>query len=324
MERKILWLTWFDHRRSFTLSSELGAVYEVLPKKSSRLAKYLSGPVWTLKRLRRANADVVIVQCPSIGAAVTAILWGKASGTSIVVDFHNAGLRPLEGKSNLLNSLGDWIARNASLCAVTNEQLVSEIARVGGRAMCLPDALPKVPNISDLLPFPVEPTGNFEVVVISSWAADEPLIDLFEAANKLGGRFQFSVTGRPPADLDRRALPRNVRLCGFLSETEYWRQLVSANCVVDLTNRDDCLVCGAYEAIAAEKVVVLSNTVASRAYFAGAALYTDNDAVSIAETIRAASDLTRHAIDQLKRSRVDVASRWRNYFLPFKDALTTL
>jgi len=59
----------------------------------------------------------------------------------------------------------------------------------------------------------------------------------------------------------------------------------SSELVLDLTENDDCLVCGAYEAAGAGKPLVLSRKDALLRYFDGGTVFTDNNSVAIAKAI---------------------------------------
>ena len=59
-----------------------------------------------------------------------------------------------------------------------------------------------------------------------------------------------------------------------------------ADAIIDLTIRQNCLVCGAYEAIAAGKPLLLSSDASAKALFNKGVLFTDNSAVDIAQKIR--------------------------------------
>ena len=54
---------------------------------------------------------------------------------------------------------------------------------------------------------------------------------------------------------------------------------------IDLTTRENCLVCGAYQSIAAGKPMVLSKTRALQTFFPAGAVYTDNSAADIRRCI---------------------------------------
>jgi glycosyltransferase involved in cell wall biosynthesis len=129
---------------------------------------------------------------------------------------------------------------------------------------------------------------------ISTYASDEPHTELFQAAETLRSKeVTFHVTGKVRTDILARLPPKpdNVVLTGFLPEPDYWNLLGSCDVVVDLTTMPDCLVCGAYEAIAAGRALVLTGNTPSRELFEDAALYTQNSASAIAASVTEA--LTR-------------------------------
>ena len=132
-------------------------------------------------------------------------------------------------------------------------------------------------------------------MLIATYALDEPIAEVFEAVR--GSNIQLHVTGNP-RKLDatvRENAPPNVHFTGFLEEDAYWALLRSVDAVIDLTLMDDCLVCGAYEALSLGKPMVLSNNAASVDLFAGAAVFTDNTPADI-----------RRALDALRAEHAQV------------------
>jgi glycosyltransferase involved in cell wall biosynthesis len=77
-------------------------------------------------------------------------------------------------------------------------------------------------------------------------------------------------------------------MLGFVPEEEFYRELFSSEIIVDLTENDNCLVCGAYEAMEAGKPLVLSRKEALEEYFTGGTVFTDNDAGAIVQAVREA------------------------------------
>ena len=78
----------------------------------------------------------------------------------------------------------------------------------------------------------------------------------------------------------------NVHFLGYLPEDLYYNNLFKAHVVIDLTTHENCLVCGAYEAMAASKPLVTSDTCALRQYFRDGAIFTQHDYQSIASAVR--------------------------------------
>jgi glycosyltransferase involved in cell wall biosynthesis len=127
------------------------------------------------------------------------------------------------------------------------------------------------------------------VYFISSFEIDEPVYEVFRASEILGpDGFHFYVTGRYQK---RKIVPENfpyITFLGFVPEVDFYKHLFCSEIVVDLTERDNCLVCGAYEALEANKPLVLSRKKALEEYFTGGTIFTENRATEIAAAIRLA------------------------------------
>jgi glycosyltransferase involved in cell wall biosynthesis len=148
---------------------------------------------------------------------------------------------------------------------------------------------------------------------------------LIAAARLLPPEYEVSITGRSKlSEAQRAALPANVRLTGFVSEADYLTLLRNADVVVDLTTRENCLVCGAYEAISLHKALVVSDTTALRELLAEAAEYCRNDAGDIADSIRRAA-ASRMRLEADARLR-DVALRetWQRRRVELRSVLSEL
>jgi glycosyltransferase involved in cell wall biosynthesis len=144
-------------------------------------------------------------------------------------------------------------------------------------------------------------------LLICSFNSDEPYEAAFEAFSSLHREgYILYVSGnykKIRTDLSR--FP-GVRFLGFLPTDEYYAYLLSVSVVLDLTTLDDCLVCGAYEALAAEKPLVVSNTAALSEYFGDAVVLTNNTSDAIRESVLEAftrrEELVERARDWVTRN----------------------
>jgi len=136
---------------------------------------------------------------------------------------------------------------------------------------------------------------------------------VIEAARTLGAAIEWRITGntkRADPHLVRN-LPPQVRLTGYLSESDYVALLAHADVLVDLTLRDDCLLCGAYEAVALGKPLVTSDTQALRDYFRRGAVYTKPDAMSIANAVSDALARRVSLTSEMDAFRPVLIQEWR-------------
>jgi glycosyltransferase involved in cell wall biosynthesis len=109
---------------------------------------------------------------------------------------------------------------------------------------------------------------------------------VLEAARRLSGDYRIYITGKLKKNrLNGLAVPDNVILTDFLSEPDYIKLLSSSDAIVVLTNTDNCMVCGAYEAVALGKPLILSNKKVLRDYFFQGVIFTENNPQHLAEAI---------------------------------------
>ncbi|MDT8273338.1 MAG: hypothetical protein RRA35_09130, partial [Desulfomonilia bacterium] len=246
------------------------------------LNKYSLGLLKTTKILINERPSLVFCQNPSLVLSAFLVTIKKIAQFRVIVDAHNAGLFPKEGKSSILGMLSKYIQRNSDLTLVTNQGLLDHVEKNGGRAFILQDKIPDIPERP-----PRKLGEGFNLLFICSYGEDEPYENVFEAAKILGTGFQIYVTGNfRKKNIDPASVPGNVRLLGYVSEEEYVAMLNSVDATIDLTTREDCLVCGAYETVAVDKPQVLSETNALRSYFRAGAVYTDNTVSSLVDSIR--------------------------------------
>ena len=317
-----LWITWESQRRNQSTSSALNAKLIEIALEDSRFLRYGKSIAITIKAVWIERPALLFVQNPSIVLSSLAILIGAVSPIKIVIDAHNSGLRPLEGRSRFFNAWADRLARYADLTIVTSDVLCAHVTTVGGRPALLPDPIP-------ILKAPLELkrlVGKHNVLFICSWADDEPYVDVIAAAKLIASSTFIYITGnwkKRAAELPA-ILPDNVVLTGFVSNTEFDQLLFSADVILDLTTRDDCMVCGAYEGVAAEKPLILSSSPVLEAYFDKATIYTANNTESIAEAI----DYAIASLDSLKaesvKFRVELGQRWEKLKLNLESHLTQL
>ena len=169
----------------------------------------------------------------------------------------------------------------------------------------LPD---RVPHVTEMHPKPL--AGEFALVLICTYAPDEPLCEVLEAVSPLN--VTLYVTGNKkrcdPAILD--SAPRNVVFTGFLAENEYWEYLSACDAIIDLTTMPNCLVCGGYEAAALGQSLLLTRSDAACELFGDAALYTDNTPADIREAILALRSKRSELRERMKRRGEELTAQW--------------
>jgi glycosyltransferase involved in cell wall biosynthesis len=262
--------------------------------------KYPIQAVATVRALVERRPRVVFVQSPPSFAAWTAASYGAMTGAAVVIDAHSDAFeRSIWTRPRWVTRA---VARRATATLVTNEHWAALVRAWGGTAI----AVPSVPTTFEAgEPPPMAPGRN--VAVINTWATDEPLDAVLEAASRLPD-VAFHVTGRDDrvAEL-RRPIPGNVRFTGFLPEPTYHGLLRAADAVVCLTMRDHTMQNGACEALSHGTPIVTSNWDVLRQYFSDGTAHVDNTAAGIAkgiETVLDEVDAHRTAIAELRERRL--------------------
>lgn len=243
-------------------------------------AKYLVQALMTGTLLGRRRPRVVLVQSPPTVAVLCARLYGMATGARYVVDAHSDAFT-----SRLWTRpawLRRWLTRGALATVVTGEHAAAAIRRDGGRAVVVAN-IPTTHEVPDALPA-LGP--GFHVVVVSSFAPDEPLEAIADAAARLPD-VTFHVTG-PSSRARHRlpaALPPNLVLTGFLPEDHYLGLLAASQGVLCLTTRDHTMQSGACEAMAVGTPVVTSRWPLLQSYFDQGTVHVDATADDIARGV---------------------------------------
>jgi len=320
MIKNSIWLTWETQRRNREISAALQIPlieFAEVDAIDNCLKKYFIGIKKTLYVIKEKKPRLVFGQNPSLALSFLLIFLKIIYGIRVVIDSHNAGLFPLNGSYKILNLTSRFIQRYADLTIVTNNYLKQHVEFHGGRAFVLQDKIPELtPTFRNDL------KGKYNILFICTYADDEPYESVFEAAKKINREIVIYVTGNfGKKGIKSAALPENIVLTGFIPENEYIAMLNSVDATIDLTNRENCLVCGAYESAAVGKPMVLSNTKTLRESFNKGAVFvehtTDSIACGINEVIKRKEELSEH-VHKLKKIKTD---EWQKHKAELKKIL---
>jgi glycosyltransferase involved in cell wall biosynthesis len=169
---------------------------------------------------------------------------------------------------------------------------------------------------------PTNEPGEFCVTVVSTFAGDEPLEAVLDAARMLPD-VCFFITG--DTHLARKGLlnsaPGNVSFVGYLKGEAYWKLLSSSHAVMTLTTNPYSLVSGGYEGMYLGKALLLSRQPALIEYFTRGAVFIDHTPESIVagvlETKSRREELERESSELLREK----SSIWQQNFQVLKSTL---
>lgn len=308
---KAAWITWETHRRSRSISARLGAdLYEFDEK-----TKALGGLLRYVRCLRKTipvlagKYSLLYVQNPSFVLAFFGVFWTRLlRGKRVVVDAHNSALDFCNHESWWIRQLARYSIKHADIVIVTNGALAKQVEHFGGRATVLQDPVPQLEACATQ--GQIKPR---QVVFITTWASDEPVAEMLRAAVDLGPTIDCYFTGRCKLpEAQRSALPPNVHLTGFLSEEDYLRLIGTAAVIVDLTTRENCLVCGAYEALAVRRPLVVSDSAALRELLADSAIYCDNTSEQIVRAVTKALEESQQIVERSVQRSTELDRVWND------------
>jgi hypothetical protein len=180
---KRIWLTWEHQPRNISMSRELGCTLFQLESDKSRLGRYMELTRRTLRVLRSEKPDLVFAQNPSIVLSLLVVLLKRFFGYFCVIDEHNAGLFPAEGQSKVLSFLANFILKQADLVIVTNQELKQYCENKHASASICPDPLPNMDLEQSDFENTLVRSDAFQIMVVCSWADDEPYLEVIDAAN---------------------------------------------------------------------------------------------------------------------------------------------
>jgi len=279
-DQKRVWITWENQRRNRSLSAKSGFILHELISNRSRLPRYALLSFKTLSVIRSTRPSVVICQNPSVVLVVVCALLKNVFRYKLIVDCHNSGLYPKEGKYTILNKVAVFVNSLADAVIVSNERLKKDFCRTLKKILVIPDPLPSLEHFYDKNPRtsssdrPWRSDSRIKFLYVCSWAEDEPFEEVLNAFCDISElNVSCYVTGNFKRNITKNPNNEKIIYTGFLSDTDYHDLIISCDAMIVLTKRNDCLTCGAYEALAECKPGILSDTAIIRNTFGKGFLY---------------------------------------------------
>lgn len=318
-----IWITWETQRRSLTLARHLGCKLFIFDIEG--FFRYPLCLVKTLLTLIIHRPKLLFVQNPSIVLAAFSCFYSSITGTKLVVDRHsNFRLnKPRSGSFPiwLFMRFHYYSLKHADLTIVTNNYLADLVRRAGGRTTILPDKLPEFSSY-----FTDCHKENTRLLLISSFGSDEPVREVIEAFSMLKRKnCELFITGNFKKRLSEipSHLPPKLHLTGFIPDSQYIELLITSDIILVLTKADYCMLCGCYEAVAAEKPLITSNKQVLREYF-NQAVFVENHSESIHRGIIKVLQNPNYYKKKITAMKLDIKKRWDSHFSTLETLLNKL
>jgi glycosyltransferase involved in cell wall biosynthesis len=320
-----IWITWENQRRTYELARALSLPLFKYISKRNYIVRIAGLSAKTILLLFRRRPKKLVVQNPSIILATVACLFKNLLGYILVVDRHSnfriekAPYRSI--KEKVFQLLSRYTIRKADLTIVTNEFLKNIVEQWGGRGFVLQDKLPSL-----VLAKKVQLKGLQNIIFVCSFSGDEPVNEVIEAARLIDQSIVIYITGnnsKLKKDIIDGA-PKNIIFTGFMDEKMYQSVLYSSDAVMALTTADHFLLCAAYEALALGRSLILSRTPDLMEYFHQGAIFTKNDAESLASAIRTALAEKGRLEQEAAVLRRELVIDWQEKFCRLAERINTL
>ena len=267
---------------------------------------------------KKPNDAIIVCQSPPIFCPLTAIVYAtirKNRNIKIVIDAHTATFEK-PWSFPILNTITRWTIRKAWTIIVTNAKLqnvvhhnygVSPIVLEDGPLLAAKNVRRRSSKeITSNSSGEHHPNNNnyhhgqqsrdiigkdFSIAVVSSFASDEPIQEIFEAARILSHTTTFYVTGGGSWVSARKLLKwkrsaNNILFTGFLDRQEYVHLLEKVDAIMALTKREYTMLSGAHEALALGKPLITSDRESLKEYFVGGTVYIDNSVSEIVDAVK--------------------------------------
>ncbi|GMU92319.1 MAG: hypothetical protein AMXMBFR4_13770 [Candidatus Hydrogenedentota bacterium] len=302
-----VFISWVRHTtRSASFARGIGAESFFIDVGSSLgPLKYVPRALRTLRILVSLRPAAVFCMNPPYFLGLAAWWYCLVFRACFVLDSHTAAFDQPEWVR--IEPLHRFLVRRAACSTVTNVELAKRVESMGGRAVVVSDIPYEMPGGT----YEVEP-DRFTVCFCCTYANDEPILEVFEAARTLPD-IRVYVTGNDKKATDeiRRAKPENVTLTGYLSDEAYAGLLRGVSAILVLTTRDFTMQRGGSEAVTVGKPLITSDWPVLREIFSRGTVHVDNTANGIQagiEEVRRNYDRYINEIAELKRIR---QQRWQ-------------
>ena len=317
--KKPVWITWESHRRSKELAKAFDAELFTIKYSEASLWRYPLSIIKTFTILLKKRPKLLFVQNPSMILATLAALLKPIFQYNLIVDRHSnfrfSTMSSSSLKWRVFHMLSKYTVKKADITIVTVESLQKLMNEWQGHGVVLQDKIPEIiVNKDDKRDL----NGDYNIVCVSTFVADEPIFEIVKAAKLIDNHIHIYMTGKfqnfPQIEELQIIKPANVTFTGFISDNDYAQLLYSADAILVLTVLDELLTCGAYEAVALNKPMILSNTRALSDYFFKGAAYANPDSESIAEAIMEVKENHNRYLEDVCDLRTELDINWLKKF----------
>lgn len=261
--------------------------------------------------IEKKPSAVLVINTP-VFAPLCVYVYCRLSGIPFAMNVHGHTLGGRRWGWSV--PLQRFLARRAVVNLVGTTEYQGILNSWHAKTLFLEEPPIKIPDSTSL-----NHTHEFEVTVVSTFAGDEPLEPVLDAA-RMTPDVHYSILG--DVRLAKRELleaaPANVTFTGYLKGNAYWDQLKSSQAIMVLTTNPYSLVAGGSEGMYCGIPLILSRQPALLDYFTRGAVFVEHTPESLVEGVAVA----RANQKELKAGCAALASErtrlWEQNFEQFK------
>ena len=279
--------------------------------------KYILASYKTLRVLHKEHPDIIFIENPPIFAVLVVWLYCVIYKSKFIVDTHSGAFTVRRWAMFL--GLYRFLAKRALMNVLHNEPIERKMADWEVPTMTL-EPTPVESRIEGVYPF----RKGFNVVLISTYAGDEPVAEAIKAASQLPG-VNLYITGSllqaPKSIVERH--PHNIVLTDYLAENDYLALLKGCDVAMCLTKNDNTMQWGALEALEFERPIITSDWPVLKEFFSKGTVHVNNTTASIMKAIDEIR--ANHAVylKEIKTLRETRRSMWTRRFQKLLDVMET-
>jgi glycosyltransferase involved in cell wall biosynthesis len=275
--------------------------------------KYILASFKTLSVLYKEHPDIIFVENPPIFAVLIVWLYCVIHKSKYIVDTHSGAFTVKRWVVFL--GLYRFLAKRAMMNVLHNEPIEHKMASWGAPTMTLEPA-PAESRVDRAYPF----RKGFNVVLISTYAGDEPVFEAIEAARRLSG-VNLYITGNlqqaPKSIIEQH--PDNVVLTDFLPENDYLALLKGCDVAMCLTKNDNTMQWGALEALEFGRPIIISDWPILKKFFSKGTAYVNNTTKSIMKAVDQIRNNQSLYLRDIRNLRKERRTNWYRRFTKLLD-----
>jgi glycosyltransferase involved in cell wall biosynthesis len=262
----------------------------------------------------------VYVTNPPVFAGIAAWIYCQFSQSRLILDTHPPALYMKKWAWSV--PLQRWLAKRAYINITDQPRFKRLFDEWGSNHTVVLERPPKDVGGKHLTRQP-DP-NKFEIGVVNTFAEDEPLQCVLDAAKRLPD-VKFYITGDTSKGDQAQiaSAPANCEFTGYLRGDHYWNMLNGCRAVMALTEWKNSLIMAGQDGITLHKPVLMSKQETTVEYFYKGTVFVDNTGPSIAEGIREIQRREQELIAQTHEFLEEREKAWEANFKELERLIST-